>query len=427
MRVMVIGGGGREYAIAERLASDPRVEYIYALPGNGGMKRFAECVGIKATDITGIVRFAVENSVDFAVVTPDDPLALGAVDELSAMGVACFGPTKAAARIEASKSFAKELMKKYGIPTAESRTFTDEAEALEYVSSAPLPTVVKADGLALGKGVFICRTREEAEDAVTALLSGERCGDSGKKILIEEYLEGPEVSVLTLTDGSTILPLVSSMDHKTIGEGGKGPNTGGMGVIAPNPFYTDDIAQMCMDRIFKPTVEAMRREGCPFTGCLYFGLMLTGSGPKVIEYNCRFGDPETQTVLPLIENGLLDLMLATANSSLKQHEIKVKNGACCCVVLASAGYPGAYKKGLPITADAAFPQIASACGGELVHAGTGLTETGYVTAGGRVLNCVALGKDLEAAVKNAYSLAEHVHFDGAYMRRDIGKTALERE
>ena len=425
MRILVIGGGGREYAIAKRLAKDPRVETLYALPGNGGMREFAECVNIKATDIDKITDFAVRNKVDFAVVTPDDPLALGAVDRLKAKKIRCFGPTQAAARIESSKVFAKKLMNKYGIPTADCLVFSDEEQAQRFVSDAVLPIVVKADGLALGKGVFICRTRDEAREAVTELMSGRRCGESGKRIIIEDYLEGPEVSVLTLTDGKTLLPLVASMDHKTIGEGGVGPNTGGMGVIAPNPYYTEAIAEECMERIFLPTIRAMDKEGCPFTGCLYFGLMLTKRGPKVIEYNCRFGDPETQAVLPLVENDLLDLLLSTADSSLKYHVVRTAPGACCCVVLASGGYPGSYKKGMSISVDDGFAETAAECQGELVHAGTKLTSTGYVTNGGRVLNAVARGETLERAIKNAYALADMVSFDGAYMRRDIGKSALK--
>ena len=426
MRILIIGGGGREYAIAKRLAADPRAERIFVLPGNGGMREFAECVDIKATDIAGICDFAVKNRVDFAVVTPDDPLALGAVDMLRARGIRCFGPTKAAARIEASKSFAKELMSKYGIPTAQCRVFDDPDEALSYIESAPLPAVVKADGLALGKGVFICRERSEAVEAVSALMSGSRCGESGRRVLIEEFLEGPEVSVLSLTDGKTLLPLISSMDHKTIGEGGTGANTGGMGVIAPNPFYTEDIAAECMERIFLPTINAMAAEGCPFTGCLYFGLMLTKDGPKVIEYNCRFGDPEAQTVLALLTDGLLDLLLSASDGSLASQKAEFADKSACCVVLASGGYPGSYKKGLPISVDTEeFTRAAVGCGGELVHAGTKLTPLGYVTAGGRVLNVIAKGDTLEEAIEKAYELAGYVHFDGAYMRRDIGKSALK--
>ncbi len=421
MRLMVIGGGGREYYIAKRLAKDPRVTALFVLPGNGGMREFASCVDIKATDIEGIKAFAVNEKIDFAVVTPDDPLALGAVDVLEAAGIRCFGPAASAARIEASKSFAKALMQKYGIPTAQSRCFEDMEEALAYAAGCPLPTVIKADGLALGKGVFICRTREEAAEAVRELLSGARCGESGKRILIEEFLEGLEVTMLSLTDGRTLVPLVSSMDHKTIGEGGVGPNTGGMGVIAPNPFYTEDIARECMERIFLPTVRAMEAEGCPFSGCLYFGLMLTAAGPKVIEYNCRFGDPECQTVLPLLKTDLLDAFLAVREGRLSELPIEFEDKAVCCVVLASGGYPGSYRKGLHINIDpAAFD------GAELsvVHAGTRLTSAGYATAGGRVINVVAKAQRLEDAVAMAYNGAEKVKFEGAYYRKDIGASAI---
>jgi len=419
---MIIGGGGREYAIAKRLAGDPRVTALYALPGNGGMREFAHCVDIKAIDIDRIVCFAVDERIDFAVVTPDDPLALGAVDRLEAAGIACFGPTAAAARIEASKSFAKALMEKYGVPTAKSRCFEDIDSALSFVAECPIPTVVKADGLALGKGVFICRTREEALTAVKELMSGGRCGASGEKILIEEFLEGPEVSVLSLTDGRTVLPLVSSMDHKTIGEGGTGPNTGGMGAVAPNPFYTDAIAADCMERIYLPTVRAMENEGCVFRGCLYFSLMLTEQGPKVIEYNCRFGDPETQTVLPLIEGDLLEAFMAVREGRLRDTALSFESKAVCCVVAASGGYPGSYKKGLPIQFDA---EGLNALGCEAVHAGTKLTPAGYVTAGGRVLNIIAKADTLAEAVDKAYRGMELVRFDGMYKRGDIGRQALE--
>ena len=417
MRILIIGGGGREYAIAKRLKEDARVTALFALPGNGGIRQFASCVDIKATDINGIVRFAVEEKIDFAVVTPDDPLALGAVDRLEEAGIKCFGPNAAAARIEASKSFAKELMAKYGIPTAKSRCFTDTEKALEYIENCPLPTVVKADGLALGKGVFICRSREDAESAVKELLSGERCGDSGRKILVEEYLEGPEVSVLSFTDGKTLVPLVSSMDHKTIGEGGTGANTGGMGAIAPNPFYKKATADECMEKIFLPTIRGMEAEGCPFRGCLYFGLMLTKDGPKVIEYNCRFGDPETQTVLPLMKGSLLDAFIAVREGKLAEADISFEDKAVCCVVLASGGYPGSYRKGLPISFSAGD---ITALGCEIVHAGTKLTHTGYVTAGGRVLNVIAKADTLKEAIGLAYQGAARVKFDGMYMRRDIG-------
>lgn len=419
MNIMVIGGGGREYGIAKLLAGDPRVERLYALPGNGGMEEFAECFPIKATDLDGVCAFAGEYPVDFAVVTPDDPLAMGLADRLRAMGVPCFGPSAAAARIEASKIFSKELMKKYGIPTARAERFDSLEAALGFVSNAELPLVVKADGLALGKGVFICRTREEAEDACRELMENRLFGASGDRVLVEEFLEGPEVSVLSFTDGKTIVPMVSSMDHKTAFEGGVGPNTGGMGVIAPNPFYTEAVAEECMERIFLPTIRAMEAEGCPFSGCLYFGLMLTKDGPKVIEYNCRFGDPEAQTVLPLMETSLLDAMLACENGTLKETPVRFSNKAAANVVLVSGGYPGSYKKGLPISIDTPDK------GTQIVHAGTKRTDEGFVTAGGRVINVVSVADTLEEAVAEAYSQVNKVSFENMFYRRDVGRTALD--
>ncbi|MCR5808215.1 MAG: phosphoribosylamine--glycine ligase [Clostridiales bacterium] len=419
MRIMVIGGGGREYGIAKKLSEDPRVDKLFVLPGGGGMEEFAECVPIKATDLEGVCGFASENEIDFAVVTPDDPLAMGMADRLRAMGVPCFGPNKAAARIESSKIFAKELMKKYGVPTASAVSLYSAGEAREYVNNAELPLVIKADGLALGKGVFICRTREEAEDAITELMDNRLFGASGERVLVEEFLEGPEVTVLSFTDGKTVVPMVASMDHKTIGEGGTGPNTGGMGVIAPNPFYTKEIAAECMERIFLPTVNAMAEEGCPFTGCLYFGLMLTKNGPKVIEYNSRFGDPEAQTVLPLMETPLLDAMLACESGDLAETPVRFSDKAACCVVLVSGGYPGKYQKGLPIT----FGELDEKT--LVVHAGTKRTEDGYVTNGGRVLNVIRVEDTLEEAVRSAYEEAEKISFPGVYMRRDVGKTAID--
>ncbi|MBO4563584.1 MAG: phosphoribosylamine--glycine ligase [Clostridia bacterium] len=419
MNILVIGGGGREYGIVKKLAEDPRAEKLYVLPGNGGMEDIAECFPIKATDLEGVCGFCREHPVDFAVVTPDDPLAMGMADRLREMGIPCFGPSKAAARIEASKIFSKQLMEKYGIPTAKAVSLDSLKDALRYISENEPPMVVKADGLALGKGVFICRTREEAQAACLELMENRLFGESGARVLIEEFLEGPEVSVLSFTDGKTIVPMVSSMDHKTIGEGGTGPNTGGMGVIAPNPFYTEDVAKTCMERIFLPTIKAMAAEGCPFTGCLYFGLMITKNGPKVIEYNCRFGDPEAQTVLPLMETPLLDAMLACENGSLAETPVRFSQRAAANVVLVSGGYPGKYNKGLPIAIGGLED------GTELVHAGTKKTENGFVTAGGRVLNIVAVADTLEEATKKAYRNAERVSFEGMYMRRDIGRTALD--
>ena len=418
MNILVIGGGGREYGIAKRLSEDPRVERLWVLPGNGGISEFAECVDIKATDMDGVIGFAKSHPVDFAVVTPDDPLAMGMADRLRELGVPCFGPSKAAARIESSKIFSKNLMKKYGIPTAKAESFDSKAPATLYLAMAKYPLVVKADGLALGKGVFICRNHHEATQAVCELMDNKAFGASGERILIEEFLEGPEVSVLSFTDGKTIVPMVPSMDHKTIGEGGAGPNTGGMGVIAPNPFYTKEVADECMERIFLPTIRAMEAEGCPFSGCLYFGLMLTKDGPKVIEYNCRFGDPECQTVLPLMETSLLDAMLASENGRLDETEIRFSDKASCCVVLASGGYPGKYEKGVPM--EIGVP----AADTEFVHAGTKRTENGFVTAGGRVINVISQADTLEKAVGRAYEETKKISFKGMYMRRDIGRTAL---
>ena len=418
MNVLVIGGGGREYAIAKRLSEDARVEKVWALPGNGGMSEFAECVPIKATDLAGVCGFAEQNPVDFAVVTPDDPLAMGMADRLREMGIPCFGPSKAAARIESSKIFSKELMKKYGIPTAKAESCDSKASALLSIAMAKYPIAIKADGLALGKGVFICRSHREAQEAITELMDNKLFGASGERVLIEEFLEGPEVSVLSFTDGKTVVPMTASMDHKTIFENGEGPNTGGMGVIAPNPFYTKEIADECMERIFLPTVRAMEKEGCPFKGCLYFGLMLTKDGPKVIEYNCRFGDPECQTVLPLMETNLLDAMLAVENGTLAETGIRFSDKASCCVVLASGGYPGRYEKNLPMTIGEPGPDT------QFVHAGTVKTDEGFFTNGGRVINVICQAESLAEAVEKAYAETKKISFDGMYMRRDIGRAAL---
>ena len=419
MKIMVIGGGGREHAIIRKLREDPRVETIYALPGNGGIARDAECVPIGAKDILAIMQFAREHTIDFAVVAPDDPLALGAVDALNAVGIPCFGPTRDASRIESSKVFAKDLMARYGIPTAACHVFDDMKEALRYVDRCPLPVVVKADGLALGKGVVIAVTRAEAVVAVRSMMEEKVFGDSGKRVVVEEYLTGPEVSVLSFTDGETIVPMVSSMDHKRAYDGDEGPNTGGMGTVAPNPYYTPEIAQRCMEEIFLPTIRAMKAEGCPFKGCLYFGLMLTEDGPKVIEYNCRFGDPETQVVLPLLEGSLLEIMLATAEGRLHEVPVKFRDGAACCVVLASKGYPKAYEKGYPIT----LPELKT--GEEIYIAGAEEKDGQLLTSGGRVLGAVAVGDNLRQAVTAAYDLADRIHFDNAFCRRDIGRRALK--
>ena len=417
MKIMVIGGGGREHAIIKKLKENPAVEQIFALPGNGGIAADAVCVDIGAKDIPAIVDFAKETGIDYAVVAPDDPLVLGCVDALEAVGVPCFGPRKNAAIIEGSKVFSKNLMRKYGIPTAAYRVFDDPAEALLYLETAPIPTVVKADGLALGKGVTVAMTREEAFGAVREIMEDRKFGDSGSRIVIEEYLEGPEVSVLSFTDGETVVPMVSSMDHKRALDGDRGPNTGGMGTIAPNPFYTPDVARACMEQIFLPTIRAMKAEGREFRGCLYFGLMITKDGPRVIEYNCRFGDPETQVVLPLLESDLLTVMQAVTEGRLKDCPVRFRDGAACCVVLASAGYPGSYGKGYEIT-------IPAEARDHVFVAGAALKEGRLVTSGGRVLGVTATADTLAEAVKAAYALADTVTFENRFCRRDIGKRAL---
>ena len=418
MNVLVVGGGGREHAIVKKLKENKGVDTIWCLPGNGGIEEDAVCVPVGATDLEGILSFAKANPVDYAVVAPDDPLALGAVDLLEQAGIPCFGPRKNAAVIEASKVFAKDLMKRYGIPTARYETFDDMEKALRYLQTAPIPAVVKADGLALGKGVIIAQTLEEAEAAVRAMMEVKRFGKSGERVVIEEFLEGPEVSVLSFTDGRTIVPMVSSMDHKRAGEGDTGPNTGGMGTVAPNPYYTPAVAERCMEEIFLPTVRAMAAEGRPFKGCLYFGLMLTKDGPKVIEYNCRFGDPETQVVLPLLKTDLLTVMRACTEERLADCPVEFSDGAAACVILASRGYPGAYEKGFPIT----IPEDLDA---EVYVAGAKRKDGTLVTSGGRVLGVTAVRENLPAALAAAYAAADRIRFDNAYCRRDIGKRALE--
>ena len=418
MKVMVIGGGGREHAIIRSLKRNPDIAEIFALPGNGGIAADAVCVEVGAKDLEGQVKFALENAVDFAVVAPDDPLVLGAVDALEAAGVPCFGPDKKAAILEGSKVFSKNLMKKYGIPTAAYEVFEKAEDALEYVKTCPIPTVIKADGLALGKGVIIAQSREEAIEGVSSIMLDKKFGDSGNQIVIEEFLTGPEVSVLSFTDGETVIPMVSSMDHKRAKDNDEGLNTGGMGTIAPNPYYTAAVAARCMEEIFKPTIEAMKAEGRPFRGCLYFGLMITPNGPKVIEYNCRFGDPETQVVLPLLESDLLTVMKACRAGKLADTEVKFSDGSACCVVMASAGYPEAYEKGYEITVDAD-------CQAEIYIAGAKLADGRLLTNGGRVLGVVSTADTLEDAIMRSYSQVEKVHFGNAYFRRDIGKRALE--
>jgi len=418
MKLMVIGGGGREHAIVKALKKNPAVEVIYCLPGNGGIAADAICVDIGAKDIPAQVEFAKSHSIDYAVVAPDDPLALGAVDALTAAGIPCFGPDAKAAIIESSKAFSKDLMKKYGIPTAAYEIFTDLNAACAYIDNGPVPVVVKADGLALGKGVIIAETREEAKEAVRSMMEDKVFGDSGSRVVIEEFLTGPEVSVLAFTDGETVKPMVSSMDHKRVGDGDVGLNTGGMGTIAPNPYYTTDVAEECMKSIFLPTINAMKSEGRPFKGCLYFGLMITTNGPKVIEYNCRFGDPETQVVLPLLKSDLLTVMQATTNGSLAETPVEFDDGSACCVVVASGGYPESYGKGYPIT-------MSENAAAHTYVAGAKLTEDGtLVTSGGRVLGVTATADTLPKAIEAAYRLTEEVQFENAYCRRDIGKRAL---
>ncbi len=418
MNIIVIGSGGREHAIIKKLRESKEIDKIYALPGNGGMTE-AECVSIGAKDITAVVDFAKNHDIGFAVVAPDDPLVLGMVDELEKVGIPCFGPEKKAAIIEGSKVFSKNLMKKYGIPTAAYETFGTAEEAREYIKTAPMPIVIKADGLALGKGVLICKTRDEAFEALHEIMEDKMFGESGSHVVIEEFLEGPEVSVLSFTDGKTVVPMVSSMDHKRAGNNDTGLNTGGMGTVAPNPYYTPEIAQRCMKEIFLPTVDAMNKEGRTFKGCLYFGLMITKDGPKVIEYNCRFGDPETQVVLPLLDSDLFTIMKAVHDGKLAETEIKWKNEYACCVIKASCGYPQKYETGFEITVPEKLKHNA-----EVFIAGAKIKDGRLVTSGGRVLGVTATAATLKDAVKNAYEAAEDVKFENEYMRDDIGARAL---
>ena len=417
MKILVVGGGGREHAIIKKIKENKSVSEIFALPGNGGMADDATLVNIGAKDIPAIVEFAKSNSIDYAVVAPDDPLVLGCVDALEAVGIPCFGPRANAAIIEGSKVFSKNLMKKYGIPTAKYEVFDNAEDALKYLEDAPIPTVIKADGLALGKGVIIALTKEEAEDAVRSMMEDKIFGESGSNIVIEEFLTGPEVSVLSFTDGKTVIPMISSQDHKRAHDNDEGLNTGGMGTVAPNPYYTEDIAKECMEKIFLPTVRAMESEGRTFKGCLYFGLMLTPNGPKVIEYNCRFGDPETQVVLPLLESDLLTVMQATTNGTLDKCEVKFANKHACCVIMASDGYPLAYEKGFEIS-------IPNDIKEKVYVAGATLKENKLLTAGGRVLGATECSDTLKDAIDGAYKLVEKIHFDNAFYRRDIGKRAL---
>ena len=418
MKIMVVGGGGREHAIIKKIKENKNVTEIYALPGNGGMAKDATCVDIGAKDIEKIVDFAIENKIDYAVVAPDDPLVLGCVDALEEKGVPCFGPRSNAAIIEGSKVFSKNLMKKYNIPTAKYEVFDNAEKAVEYVKSENVaPVVVKADGLALGKGVIIAKTVDEAVSAIKEIMEDKKFGDSGNNIVIEEFLTGPEVSVLAFTDGKTVVPMISSMDHKRAGDNDTGLNTGGMGTVAPNPYYTADIAAQCMETIFVPTIEAMNKEGRTFKGCLYFGLMLTPNGPKVIEYNCRFGDPETQVVLPLLESDLLTIMKATTNGTLSETEVKFSAKSACCVIMASEGYPVKYEKGYEMN-------IPEEIEGNVYVAGAELKEGKLLTNGGRVLGVTAVEDNLKKAVDSAYGLVEKISFGNAFYRHDIGAKAL---
>jgi len=417
MKIAVVGGGGREHAIIKALKKSPKVDKIYALPGNGGIAADAECVDIGAKELSRIVDFAVDNAIDYVVVAPDDPLAMGLVDLLEAKGIPAFGPKASAAIIESSKAWSKDMMRRYGIPTAGYRTFDDPGEAMEYVEKAELPVVIKADGLALGKGVIIAESREDAREGIKSIMEDKKFGDSGNVVVIEEFLRGPEVSVLAFTDGNVVRPMISSMDHKRALDGDKGLNTGGMGTIAPNPYYTQAVADECMEKIFLPTIKAMNQEGRTFRGCLYFGLMITEKGPKVIEYNSRFGDPETQVVLPLLQGDLLDIMMACTNGTLSDVDFRFSSDSACCVVAASGGYPVSYKKGYPVT----LPDDTS----RIYIAGTKLQNGVQVTSGGRVLGVTETAPTLREAVDKAYRTMEKVSFQDMYYRKDIGARALE--
>jgi len=415
LKILVVGGGGREHAIIKKIKENKNVTEIFALPGNGGIAKDAVCINIGAKEVEKIVEFAVKEKIDYAIVAPDDPLVLGVVDALNDVGIPCFGPDKKAAIIEGSKVFSKNLMRKYNIPTAEYATFDNKEDALAYLKNCDIPVVIKADGLALGKGVIIAQTLEEAQNAVISMMEDKVFGESGNNIVIEEFLTGPEVSVLAFTDGKTLIPMVSSMDHKRAKDNDEGLNTGGMGTIAPNPCYTDEVAEICMDTIFIPTLKAMENEGRMFKGCLYFGLMLTPKGPKVIEYNCRFGDPETQVVLPLLQSDLLTVMQATTNGTLDKTEVLFSNKCACCVVVASEGYPQKYETG---------KEISMPDDNMIYVAGAKLTEGKLLTSGGRVLGVSAIGDTLDDAIKNAYDKVEKVKFENAYFRKDIGQKAL---
>lgn len=418
MKILMVGGGGREHALIRKLLESEKVEKVYCAPGNGGISCDAECFSVGATDIDGMVSLAKELKVDCVFVAPDDPLAAGMVDAMEKEGIRAFGPRANAAIIESSKVFSKNLMKKYSIPTAGYEVFENSKDALGYIKEQnKYPVVVKADGLALGKGVIIAQNEAEAEDAVHTIMDDKKFGASGNKVVIEEFITGPEVSVLAFTDGKCVKPMVSSMDHKRAYDGDKGPNTGGMGTISPNPYYTPEIADRCMKEIFLPTIEAMNKEGRTFKGCLYFGLMLTADGPKVIEYNARFGDPETQVVLPRLKTPLCDIVDAVIDENLSDLDIQWSDEACACVVMASGGYPGSYPKGIEIKGLDSDGQVEGAC---VFHAGTALEDGVFKTAGGRVLGVTALGSDLKEALKKAYAAVEKITFEGAHYRTDIG-------
>lgn len=419
MKLLVVGSGGREHAVIRKLKENKDIEKIWCAPGNGGISAYAECVDIKATDKENMVKFAKENNVDFCIVTPDDPLALGMVDDMEAVGIPCFGPSKDAAIIEASKAFSKDLMHKYGVPTADYQIFEDEKEALKYIEEKnTFPVVIKADGLALGKGVLICETLDDAKTALREMMVEHIFGKSGNTVVVEEFMTGPEVSVLAFTDGNVVKPMISSMDHKRVNDNDEGLNTGGMGTIAPSPYYTEDIAKTCMETIFLPTINALKEEGRTFKGCLYFGLMLTPNGPKVVEYNCRFGDPETQVVLPLLESDLYTIMRACHDGTLADVDVKWSKEACACVVEASGGYPTKYEKGYEIHG---LDEDGQHEGVTIYHAGTKKENGKYYTNGGRVLGITAKGADLQEALDKAYSVVKEVGFDKMHYRTDIGK------
>ena len=422
MNILIVGGGGREHAIAAALKKSPKVEKLYCAPGNGGISRIAECFPVKATDLDGICALAQKLQPDYVFVAPDDPLVMGLVDRLNERGFKTFGPRANAAILEGSKAFSKGLMKKYNIPTAAYETFVDADKAIAYIKAQnQYPAVIKCDGLALGKGVIIAQNFEEAEDAVKSMMIDQKFGKSGSEVVIEEFMRGVEVTVLAFTDGKTVKPMISSMDHKRALDNDEGLNTGGMGTIAPNPYYTKEIAEECMEKIFLPTIKAMSAEGRPFKGCLYFGLMLTSEGAKVVEYNCRFGDPETQVVLPLLETDFVDIIEAVDNETLENLDIKWSENACACVVIASGGYPEKYETGKVITG---LDENGQTSGAYVYHAGTKLEDGKFLTAGGRVLGVTVTGENLKAALGDAYKAVEKISFEKAHFRKDIGQKAL---